>query len=315
MAGTKEKAPPLEGFRDLVAHFEKGPKPDRASWRIGTEHEKFAFYHDTLEPVPYEGERGIGALLNTLADKYGWERIYEGDNVIALKQGLASITLEPGGQFELSGAPLEHLHQTCAETGSHLSQLRDVCGPMGIAFLGVGFSPLWSLEETPIMPKGRYQIMRAYMRKVGRLGRQMMFRSCTVQTNLDFASESDMVKKFRVGLALAADRDGAVCGVARSPKAAPTASSPIAAISGPTPIPTAPACCRSCSKTAWALNATPNTRSMCRCTSSIATANISTPPAKASAPSWTPNCRRCQASAPPKKTGKITSPRFFRKCA
>jgi glutamate--cysteine ligase len=202
MAGTKEKAPPLEGFSDLVAHFEKGSKPDRSSWRIGTEHEKFAFYHDTLAPVPYEGERGIGALLNKLADKYGWERIYEGENVIALKQGIASITLEPGGQFELSGAPLEHLHQTCAETGSHLSQLRDVCGPMGIAFLGVGFSPLWSLEDTPIMPKGRYKIMRDYMQKVGRLGRQMMFRSCTVQTNLDFASEADMVKKFRVGIAL-----------------------------------------------------------------------------------------------------------------
>jgi glutamate--cysteine ligase len=202
MADTKEKAPPLEGFRDLVEHFEKGSKPDRATWRIGTEHEKFAFYHDRLEPVPYEGERGIGALLNKLADKYGWERTYEGENVIALKQGMASITLEPGGQFELSGAPLEHLHQTCAETGSHLSQLRDVCGPMGIAFLGVGFSPIWSLEQTPIMPKGRYKIMRDYMAKVGRLGRQMMFRSCTVQTNLDFASESDMVKKFRVGIAL-----------------------------------------------------------------------------------------------------------------
>jgi glutamate--cysteine ligase len=202
MADTKEKAPPLEGFRDLVEHFEKGSKPDRSTWRIGTEHEKFAFDHDTLEPVPYEGERGIGALLNKLADKYGWERIYEGENVIALKQGMASITLEPGGQFELSGAPLEHLHQTCAETGSHLSQLRDVCGPMGIAFLGVGFSPIWSLEQTPIMPKGRYKIMRDYMGKVGRLGRQMMFRSCTVQTNLDFASEADMVKKFRVGLAL-----------------------------------------------------------------------------------------------------------------
>jgi glutamate--cysteine ligase len=202
MADTKEKALPLEGFRDLVEHFEKGSKPDRSTWRIGTEHEKFAFYHDTLEPVPYEGERGIGALLNKLADKYGWERVHEGQNVIALKQGIASITLEPGGQFELSGAPLEHLHQTCAETGSHLSQLRDVCGPMGIAFLGVGFSPIWSLEQTPIMPKGRYKIMRDYMAKVGRLGRQMMFRSCTVQTNLDFASEADMVKKFRVGLAL-----------------------------------------------------------------------------------------------------------------
>ena len=202
MAETKEKAPPLEGFRDLVAHLEKGSKPDRATWRIGTEHEKFAFYSDTLQPVPFEGERGIGALLNALADNYGWERVKEGANTIALKQGIASITLEPGGQFELSGAPLEHLHQTCSETGAHLAQLRDVAGAMGISFLGLGFSPLWSLEETPIMPKGRYKIMRDYMAKVGRLGRQMMFRSCTVQTNLDFASEADMVKKFRVGLAL-----------------------------------------------------------------------------------------------------------------
>ncbi|MBL8530266.1 MAG: glutamate--cysteine ligase [Hyphomonadaceae bacterium] len=202
MADTKTKAPPLTGFADLVAHLEGGSKPDRASWRIGTEHEKFAFYTDTLLPVPYEGERGIGALLDGLSAKYGWRQIKEGANTIALAQDGASITLEPGGQFELSGAPLEHLHQTCAETGSHLSQLRDVAGAMGISFLGLGFSPLWSLDETPIMPKGRYRIMRDYMMKVGRLGRQMMFRSCTVQTNLDFASEADMVKKFRVGLAL-----------------------------------------------------------------------------------------------------------------
>lgn len=202
MAKIKERAPVLAGFQDLVAHFEKGVKPDPTTWRIGTEHEKFAFYKDTLEPVPYEGERGIGALLDGLSDTYNWTRVREAGNTIALKQGLASITLEPGGQFELSGAPLEHLHQTCSETGEHLTQLRDVAGKLGIAFLGLGFSPLWSLEDTPIMPKGRYKIMRDYMARVGRLGRQMMFRSCTVQTNLDFASEADMVKKFRVGLAL-----------------------------------------------------------------------------------------------------------------
>jgi glutamate--cysteine ligase len=199
---AKEQAPVLTGFRDLVEHLEKGSKPDQSTWRIGTEHEKFAFYRDTLEPVPYEGERGIGALLEKLAEKHGWERIGESGSTIALRQAGASITLEPGGQFELSGAPLEHLHQTCAETGSHLTQLRDVCTEMGIAFLGLGFSPLWSLDDTPMMPKGRYKIMRDYMGKVGRLGRQMMFRSCTVQTNLDFGSEADMVKKFRVGLAL-----------------------------------------------------------------------------------------------------------------
>jgi glutamate--cysteine ligase len=203
LAKAKEKAPVLTGFKDLVAHLESGSKPDRSTWRIGTEHEKFAFYTDTLEPVPYEGERGIGALLDNLADKYEWTRVKEGDNTIALvEDNNSSITLEPGGQFELSGAPLEHLHQTCAETGAHLSQLRDVAGKMGISFLGLGMSPLWSLEETPIMPKGRYKIMRNYMAKVGRLGRQMMFRSCTVQTNHDFGSEADMVKKFRVSIAL-----------------------------------------------------------------------------------------------------------------
>ncbi len=202
MAKTKDKLPPLEGFRDLVEHFEAGNKPDRSTWRIGTEHEKFAFYQDSLTPVPYEGERGIGALLDGLSSAYGWMQIKEGPNTIALSQSGASITLEPGGQFELSGAPLEHLHQTCSETGEHLAQLRKVAGDMGIAFLGLGFSPLWSLEETPIMPKGRYKIMRDYMARVGRLGRQMMFRSCTVQTNLDFGSEADMVKKFRVGIAL-----------------------------------------------------------------------------------------------------------------
>jgi glutamate--cysteine ligase len=202
MAETKAMAPPLTEFRELVAHLASGSKPDATTWRIGTEHEKFAFYRDTLGPVPYEGERGIGALLEGLAQNYDWQRVMEGDKLIALKAGMASITLEPGGQFELSGAPLEHLHQTCAETGSHLAQLRDVAGKLGISFLGLGFSPIWSLEETPIMPKGRYKIMRDYMGRVGRLGRQMMFRSCTVQTNLDFGSEADMVKKFRVALAL-----------------------------------------------------------------------------------------------------------------
>ncbi len=202
LANTKDKAAPLTGVADLVAYLERGAKPDRTKWRIGTEHEKFAFYSGSLEPVPYEGERGIGALLDGLADKYAWTRICEGGRTIALEHEGASITLEPGGQFELSGAPLEHVHQTCAETGSHLSQLRDVAGAMGISFLGLGFSPIWSLEDTPLMPKGRYKIMREYMARVGRLGRQMMFRSCTVQTNLDFASEADMVKKFRVALAL-----------------------------------------------------------------------------------------------------------------
>jgi glutamate--cysteine ligase len=202
MADLEEISRPIESRRELVAHLESGVKPDVATWRIGTEHEKFGFHVRDNSPVPYEGPHGIRALLNGLADKYGYERVFEGDNVIALKKDGASVSLEPGGQFELSGAPLEHLHQTCSEVGVHLSQLRDVAGNLGISFLGLGASPKWSLEETPIMPKGRYKIMRDYMPKVGRLGRQMMFRTCTVQTNLDFGSEADMVKKMRVSLAL-----------------------------------------------------------------------------------------------------------------
>ncbi|MBI1187158.1 MAG: glutamate--cysteine ligase [Alphaproteobacteria bacterium] len=202
MAATEEALRPIENKRELVAHLEHGSKPNASAWRIGTEHEKFGFYTDTLAPVPYEGDRGIGALLAALADRFNWERVLEKGAVIALKKDGASISLEPGGQFELSGAPLEHLHQTCSEVSSHLMQLREVAGAMGIAFLGLGASPIWSLEDTPMMPKGRYEIMRRYMGKVGRLGRQMMFRSCTVQTNLDFGSEADMVKKFRVSLAL-----------------------------------------------------------------------------------------------------------------
>ncbi len=202
MGDTMAASRPLEGIEDLVGHFASGEKPDRARWRIGTEHEKFGFTLAGQRPVPYEGEAGIGALLGNLSQRFGYSPVREGENIIALKNGGASISLEPGGQFELSGAPLEHLHETCAEVGTHLAQLREVAGKMGIAFLGLGFSPKWSLEETPIMPKGRYRIMRDYMQKVGRLGRQMMFRSCTVQTNLDFASEADMRKKLRVSLAL-----------------------------------------------------------------------------------------------------------------
>jgi glutamate--cysteine ligase len=201
MSDLKEEARPLERFEDLLAAFTPGPKP-KADWKIGTEHEKFGFYKGTNAPVPYEGERGVEALLNGMKDLSGWEGIYEDDKIIGLKQGLASISLEPGGQYELSGAPLEHIHQTCSEVGSHLRDVRQIADKLNIGFLGLGFNPAHSLEDIPIMPKGRYQIMRNYMAKVGRLGRQMMFRSCTVQTNLDFGSEEDMVNKFRASLAL-----------------------------------------------------------------------------------------------------------------
>ena len=194
-------APRIQSKAELVAHLESGCKPE-TDWRIGTEHEKFGFLVDGFRPVPYEGASSVKALLNGLKDKFGWSSIEEDGRIIGLKRDGASVSLEPGGQFELSGAPLEHIHETCNEVGTHLREVREISDELGIGFLGLGFSPAWSLDETPMMPKGRYQIMRNYMKRVGRLGRQMMFRSCTVQTNLDFASEADMVKKMRVSLAL-----------------------------------------------------------------------------------------------------------------
>ncbi len=191
----------ITGREPLVAFLEAGCKP-REAWRIGTEHEKFPFLTDTLKPVPYEGPRSIRALLEGLRERHGWEPIMEGPNIIGLKDRIGSITLEPGGQFELSGGAVANLHETCEEVHDHLAHVRQIGDRLGIGFLGMGFSPLWSLEETPVMPKGRYRIMREYMKRTGRLGRDMMFRSATVQVNLDFSSETDMVKKMRVSLAL-----------------------------------------------------------------------------------------------------------------
>jgi glutamate--cysteine ligase len=194
---------PIETERQLVEYFAEGSKPP-AEWRIGTEHEKFPFLTDTLRPVPYGGPRSIKALLEGLRDRFGWTGVYEGDNIIALTdpKGLGSISLEPGGQFELSGAPLNNVHETCEEVNDHLNQVREIGDRLGIGFLGLGASPTWTRAETPVMPKGRYNIMSAYMDKVGRYGRDMMFRTCTVQVNLDYGSEADMVKKLRVSIAL-----------------------------------------------------------------------------------------------------------------
>lgn len=183
---------------DLVGYLASGCKP-KEQWRIGTEHEKFGFEFGTLRPMKYEQ---IAELLNGIAERFDWDKVMEGDNIIGLKQDKQSISLEPGGQFELSGAPLETLHQTCAEVNSHLYQVKAVAEEMGIGFLGIGFQPKWALQDIPIMPKGRYEIMRNYMPKVGTLGLDMMFRTCTVQVNLDFDSEADMIRKFRAGLAL-----------------------------------------------------------------------------------------------------------------
>ncbi len=193
-------AAPIADRTDLVAHLAEGSKPPVA-WRIGTEHEKFVFALDTLRRAPYEGPRGIGALLEGLT-RFGWTPVLEDGKTIALTGGDCNITLEPGGQFELSGAPLETLHQTCDEVHTHLAQVKEVAGELGLGMLGMGFDPKWPRADVPWMPKGRYDIMRRYMPKVGTLGLDMMLRTATVQVNLDFASEADMVRKFRVGLAL-----------------------------------------------------------------------------------------------------------------
>ena len=200
---VKDVAIPLleEGGRDaLVEYLASGARAE-ADWKIGTEHEKFGFRSDDLRPPTFDGERGIEAVLNGLT-QFGWAPVEENGRVIALTRGDASVSLEPAGQLELSGGQLSTLHETCLEAATHLKEVRTVAEPMGLGFLGMGFQPKWRRDEMPWMPKGRYQIMRDYMPKVGSLGLDMMTRTCTVQVNLDVASEADMVKKFRVSLAL-----------------------------------------------------------------------------------------------------------------
>jgi len=191
---------PIEGRADLLAEFAAGEKP-RERWRIGTEHEKFVYRCPDHRAPSYDEPGGIRDLLMGLTE-FGWEPVFEGDNVIALKGADGAVSLEPAGQFELSGAPLENLHQSCAEAARHLAQCKEIGDRLGLGFLGVGMWPDKTRTELPIMPKGRYAIMLNYMPKVGSLGLDMMLRTCTIQVNLDYASEADMVKKFRVGLAL-----------------------------------------------------------------------------------------------------------------
>src|SRR6266576_2896192 len=203
MARDQVDMTPVETRDDLVRWLEQGVKP-KAGFRVGTEHEKFAFTKDRHAPVPYDGARSIRALLEGMQMLLGWEPIVETGKIIGLFDvtGGGAITLEPGGQFELSGAAVETVHETSTELMAHLAQLREVAQPLGISFLGMGVTPKWSRAEMPVMPKGRYRIMTAYMPKVGGHGLDMMYRTCTVQANLDFCSEADMVKKLRVGLAL-----------------------------------------------------------------------------------------------------------------
>ena len=192
---------PIEKLEDLAAWFEAGCKPPE-DWRIGTEHEKFGYCKDTLKPLPYEGERSIRAVLEGLRDRFGWAPILEAGNIIGLEKEGANVSLEPGGQLELSGAPLETIHQTCDEVNEHLVEVKSVADEIGVGFIGLGAAPHWTHDEMPVMPKGRYRLMTDYMDRVGTMGKSMMYRTCTVQVNLDFGSEADMVKKLRVALAL-----------------------------------------------------------------------------------------------------------------
>ena len=192
---------PIENFNQLVNHLSGGCKPPD-EWRIGTEHEKFAYHLDTYRPLDYGGDKGIRKLLYSMC-RFGWQPLLEGENVIALTDGKgASISLEPAGQLELSGAPLETVHETCSEVTGHLQQVKAVAREMNIGFLGLGYHPKWPTVEMPWMPKNRYKIMREYMPKVGTLGLEMMKSTCTVQVNLDFSSEANMVKMFQTSLAL-----------------------------------------------------------------------------------------------------------------
>ncbi len=194
---SKNKSEIIESKAQMIAHLQAGCKP-KDQWRIGTEHEKIGVCLHKNTPIPYSG---IKSLLEKM-QRFGWAGVFEGPNIIALKRDGASVSLEPGGQLELSGAPLENVHETCSEVSQHLREVKEVADEIGAGFISLGFRPETRLEDVPIMPKGRYKIMRKYMTKVGTHGQEMMFRTCTVQTNLDFGSEADMVKKFRVSLAL-----------------------------------------------------------------------------------------------------------------
>lgn len=200
MSAHTSQSPIIENTAQLVEYLASGCKAPE-QWRIGTEHEKFGFRRKDLSPLEYEAPDGIRAMLEGLSE-LGWKASKENGKTIALYRDNCSITLEPGGQLELSGAPLENIHQTCKEVNDHLAQVKSVADPLGVGFLGMGFHPKWPRERMPWMPKERYQIMRDYMPRVGDMGLDMMVRTCTVQVNLDFQSEADMISKFRVGLAL-----------------------------------------------------------------------------------------------------------------
>ncbi len=326
MAEARNDERPLT-LEDLAAHLASGSKPE-ADFRIGSEHEKFPFRLGSHEPIEYEadeaGRGGIKALLEGLM-RFGWKGVFEdndnGHTLIARERGGANVSLEPGGQFQRSGAPLEQVLRTTSARRSASILSRGGPGRRRAGHRLSGprrHTPLWTRAEVPIMPKGRYAIMRRYMPKVGSMGLDMMFRTCTVQANLDFADEADMVAKFRVSLAL---QPIATALFANSPFVGGQADRPAegraAPTSGPTPTTSTPACCTTVQAFEDGFGASrpmPATPSMCRCISSSATAAISTPRASRSAPSWPGNCRRCRARSPTCTTGPTTCRPSSRKC-
>ena len=283
-----------------TSHRAAKPKPD---WRIGTEHEKFGYRVADHLPLPYDGDCSIHAMLAGLRDGYGWRPVEEAGKLIGLEKDGANVSLEPGGQLELSGAPLETIHGTCDEVNEHLREVKAVADEIGAGFIGLGAAPEWTADQMPVMPKGRYALMTRYMREIGSHGTQMMYRTCTVQVNLDFASEADMVQKFRVGLAL---QPIATALFANSPffegehqRLAVVAGADLA---GHRSGPHRHAAVRVRGR--HGLRAlTSTTRSMCRCTSSIATAATSTRSGSRSATSCAASCRRCPASCRRSATG------------
>jgi glutamate--cysteine ligase len=192
---------PITHHDQLAEYMAEGCKP-KADWRIGTEHEKFGYCKDSHKPLPYSGDRSIEAVLGGLRDRFGWAPVLEGGHLIGLEKDGANVSLEPGGALELSGAPVETIHQTCDEVNVHLAEVKSVADEIGVGFIGLGAAPEWSHEEMPLMPKGRYRLMDSYMQRVGTMGTTMMRRTCTVQVNLDYASEAEMVQKMRVAIAL-----------------------------------------------------------------------------------------------------------------
>ena len=191
----------IENRNQLIEYLASGCKP-KSDWRIGTEHEKFGYCKETLLPIPYSGDRSVLAILKGLEREFGWAPITENNNLIGLSKNGANVSLEPGGALELSGAQVQTVFQTCDEVNEHLSQVKSIADKLNIGFIGLGAAPHWKHHEMSMMPKGRYKLMSEYMDQVGTMGKSMMFRTCTVQVNLDYSSEADMVQKMRVALAL-----------------------------------------------------------------------------------------------------------------